>query len=935
LPQSSVTSTAPPRLRFHVPPEPSHLLRARDRIRDYLRHYCADEPTIDDVVLCIEEAAANAMRHSDTELDIELSLGFEGAHLVAEVRDHGHGFDVTTFDPEALPDLASDHGRGLFIISNLMDTLELRLDGGLEVRMTRRADSCVDPALLYSGLGEPHTAGTSRRREQRTQAMLDELGEGFLALDWEYRCVHANAEALRIGGIPFEDLAGRTPWEVYPALEGSPLQLQYREAMELGRPSVIEHCSVATGEWLEVRAYPTPAGISVYYRDIGERKRIEQEVLGSRAKLEATLAAITDGFYTLDRDWRVTYLNDQAAAVFPGGKEALGASFWELFPEAVGSEFELNKRAAMEEGEFRSYESYYPPFDTWFEERDYPSVEGITVLFADVSERKRAEKALRESEQHLRAVLETMTEGLTISDADGVVVHMNPEALRINGYNSLEQIRRPLADWPEVERLTLDGKSLPQAASALARVTRGETFVDYTYEVRNNDVGRDWIGSFSGAPIRDEAGKVVFTVLTVRDVTEQHRAEVEGRRLLEELAVREGLNAALGEIAATITGLLNSEDILESVVPRAGAAIGADSAVMCTLESQGWVPRHVWNVPDEVLDVAIPREQTTYANEAIETRTAVAIDDCETDPRVDLELQHAWGVRSVLTVPLVVRGEVAGSLFFNYHSRQHTFTKLEIDFASRAADLVSGVLESARLYGVQRRVAETLQENFIHEMPVVPGLEIGVVSGRAFASDLVGGDFSDVFALDDTHVVTLIADVAGKGVRAAGHTETVRAKVRSFATIDSSPAYILGKVNEVQLRFDPGDPHVTAFCAVLDPHTGHLTYASAGHPAPVHLGAFTCGQLDVTFGLPLGLFELPYTNGHAMLAIDDYLVLYTDGVTEARCKGELFGEPRLLAAVDGLRGRSAQAVAEGVRDAVVTYADGLRDDLQVIVLRLA
>ena len=140
----------------------------------------------------------------------------------------------------------------------------------------------------------------------------------------------------------------------------------------------------------------------------------------------------------------------------------------------------------------------------------------------------------------------------------------------------------------------------------------------------------------------------------------------------------------------------------------------------------------------------------------------------------------------------------------------------------------------------------------------------------------------------------LIGDVAGKGVRAAGLTETVRSTVRAFAAIDTSPAFILAKTNELLLRFDPDEPHVTAFCAVLDPHTGHLSYASAGHPAPVHLGAFSCVPLDVTFGPPLGTFERPYANAHAMLTLEDYLVLYTDGVTEARCDGELFGERRLL-----------------------------------------
>jgi serine phosphatase RsbU (regulator of sigma subunit) len=128
---------------------------------------------------------------------------------------------------------------------------------------------------------------------------------------------------------------------------------------------------------------------------------------------------------------------------------------------------------------------------------------------------------------------------------------------------------------------------------------------------------------------------------------------------------------------------------------------------------------------------------------------------------------------------------------------------------------------------------------------------------------------------------------------------------------------------------------VTAFLAVLDPHTGHLSYASAGHPAPVHLGAFSARLLDVAFGPPLGSFERSYRNGHAMLTLEDYLVFYTDGVTEARRGSELLGAERLLAVVSGLRGRSAQEVAEGVRAAALAFAGRLRDDLQVVVLRLA
>ena len=129
----------------------------------------------------------------------------------------------------------------------------------------------------------------------------------------------------------------------------------------------------------------------------------------------------------------------------------------------------------------------------------------------------------------------------------------------------------------------------------------------------------------------------------------------------------------------------------------------------------------------------------------------------------------------------------------------------------------------------------------------------------------MGGDFSDVFVADDTHVVVLIGDVAGKGVRAAGHTETVRSVVRTLAVNRPLAGPLLGKANELLLRFDPDEPHVTAFLAVLDPQTGHLSYATAGHPAPVHLGAFSLGPSMWSMGRrwapSCGLMQTP-TRSH-------------------------------------------------------------------------
>ena len=120
---------------------------------------------------------------------------------------------------------------------------------------------------------------------------------------------------------------------------------------------------------------------------------------------------------------------------------------------------------------------------------------------------------------------------------------------------------------------------------------------------------------------------------------------------------------------------------------------------------------------------------------------------------------------------------------------------------------------------------------------------------------MVGGDFSDVFAIDESRFVVLIGDVAGKGLAAAGLTETVHTAVSSFALMDPSPGFILRKTNELLLRRAGDDgQYVTAFLAVVDRRTGAVACASAGHPSPVRFGRVT-GLVEVESGVPLGTFD--------------------------------------------------------------------------------
>ncbi len=236
------------------------------------------------------------------------------------------------------------------------------------------------------------------------------------------------------------------------------------------------------------------------------------------------------------------------------------------------------------------------------------------------------------------------------------------------------------------------------------------------------------------------------------------------------------------------------------------------------------------------------------------------------------------------------------------------------------------------LYEAQRRIATTLQENLVHPLPTIAGLELAFLSLPAHRTELLGGDFHDVFRVADDRVVVLIGDVMGKGVKAAGLTETVHSAVRALGLVVSSPAEILGHVNRLLLA-EEYDQFVSALVLVIDPTTGRCRLASAGHPPPVVVSAGEARLLEPRYGPPLGTFELPYAAREFDLVLGETIVLYTDGLTEARDNGELFGEGRLLDAVRDAPDRTPQALIEHLREAVLAHAGTLRDDLEILVLR--
>jgi sigma-B regulation protein RsbU (phosphoserine phosphatase) len=250
------------------------------------------------------------------------------------------------------------------------------------------------------------------------------------------------------------------------------------------------------------------------------------------------------------------------------------------------------------------------------------------------------------------------------------------------------------------------------------------------------------------------------------------------------------------------------------------------------------------------------------------------------------------------------------------------------------AAAMSAALNNARLYERERLVADRLQEAMLALPNEIEGVEFAHAYRSASDTARVGGDFYDIFELDGHRVGVTIGDVAGKGLDAAVLTSLAKNAIRAHASErGKTPSQILALTNDVVHRATSAESFVTLFLGILDRRDGRLVYASAAHPAMVVRSGGVPEGLSAT-GTLLGAFE-GSAFGETEVCLDrgEVLFLYTDGLTEARGDGELYGEARLM---DALRveGGGAYALVESVMTDVLIFSGGrLRDDLAILAVQ--
>jgi sigma-B regulation protein RsbU (phosphoserine phosphatase) len=229
--------------------------------------------------------------------------------------------------------------------------------------------------------------------------------------------------------------------------------------------------------------------------------------------------------------------------------------------------------------------------------------------------------------------------------------------------------------------------------------------------------------------------------------------------------------------------------------------------------------------------------------------------------------------------------------------------------------------------------ARAIQQGFLpQEIPQIPGYRI---AGAWQPARIVGGDYYDVLPFDDDSVGLCIADVAGKGMPAAMLMSNFQASVRGFASSSLSPDALCEKLNNLVCRNIAADRFITFVYAHLHGPSRRLSYANAGHNAPIVLHRDGTHERLDTGGGVLGIFQQQsFEAGSFQLAPGDRIVLYTDGVTEARDgAGIEFGDSRLIEVLRECLDADPQIAQEKIFSTVEQFCGGnWEDDATLIVL---
>ena len=339
-----------------------------------------------------------------------------------------------------------------------------------------------------------------------------------------------------------DESLGKKCWDLYRDDKKQCFDCPLHSGITIGETKKHEAQGVLGGKTFEIyhtgMIFNGQKAMLEAFIDISERKRAEDLLQESEKRYRTTIESISDAFFTLDNELRFTYFNKQAEELLlKTSSDVLGKQiFSEVFKEAKGSVFEEKYTRALAEKEISTFETFFgiEPYINWYDVRVYPGAEGISVFFTVITEKKKADSALRLSLSKYQSLFDLFPAGITISDAQGQIIETNSIAQHLLGLTPERQKQR-LIDSKEWQIVRPDGSPMPASEFASVRALNEKCQIENVeMGILKGDDQVTWI-NVSATPIPIEGYGVA---IVYNDITDRKQAERKIRLLNETLEQR-------------------------------------------------------------------------------------------------------------------------------------------------------------------------------------------------------------------------------------------------------------------------------------------------------------------------------------------------------------------------------------------------------------
>ena len=366
----------------------------------------------------------------------------------------------------------------------------------------------------------------------RIQQILDSIGDAFFTMDRNYTVTYWNRRAEELLNVKRDEILGKNLWELFPEAVNLPSYTYYQQVLETRQAVNFEDYY---GIWLEVNAYPSEEGVSVFFRDISIRKEADIRLQKAYAERTTILESIGDAFFAVDNNWMVTYWNKMAEEVlFRKKADIVGKHLWTEYADAIDSDFYRLYHLAKATGETVSFEEYYATLGKWFEVTAYPSEAGLSVYFKDITLRKETDIRIREANERFEKVSEATNEAIWDWNIPENTLYWGSGFQTIFGYD-VERLSPTLESWskhiPEGQREQIISSFIEVVENPAQQVWEKE----YQYLKADGSIAQVVDRAII---IRDSKGEAIRAVVALQDISYRKKIEEELKVLNNDLKVK-------------------------------------------------------------------------------------------------------------------------------------------------------------------------------------------------------------------------------------------------------------------------------------------------------------------------------------------------------------------------------------------------------------